>query len=108
MIILTESAKSQIQKIVNEQNEPNLHIRMYVQGGGCSGFQYGFEITDSKYEDDIEVMAQSTSLIVDPISMQYLEGITIDFKDDINGARFAIKNPQAATTCGCGSSFSPY
>jgi iron-sulfur cluster insertion protein len=80
---------------------------MYVQGGGCSGFQYGFEIVDTKEDDDWEIPTLSTYVLIDPISMQYLEGITVDYKDDINGARFSITNPQAASTCGCGSSFSP-
>jgi len=108
MINLTPSAQVQINKIIKAENDPNLKLRMYVQGGGCSGFQYGFEITDTKADDDWEVQAVSTVVLIDPISMQYLEGITVDFKDDINGARFAIQNPKAASTCGCGSSFSPY
>jgi len=108
MINLTESAIKQITEIIKQENDESLRLRMYVQGGGCAGFSYGFEIVDTKEDDDWEIPAVSTTLLVDPISMQYLEGITIDFKNDINGARFAIQNPKASSTCGCGSSFSPY
>jgi iron-sulfur cluster insertion protein len=108
MINLTPTAQVQIDKIIKSENDPNLKLRMYVQGGGCAGFSYGFEIVDTKADDDWEIPAVSTTVLIDPISMQYLEGITVDFKDDINGARFAIQNPKAASTCGCGSSFSPY
>ncbi len=108
MINLTPAAQIQIEKIIKLENDPNLHLRMFVQGGGCSGFSYGFEITQQRAEDDWEIPLDSTKILVDPISMQYLEGITLDFKDDINGARFSIQNPKAASTCGCGSSFSPY
>jgi iron-sulfur cluster insertion protein len=108
MINITPTAQAQINTIIKQENDPKLRLRMYVQGGGCSGFSYGFEITDEQAEDDWEIPVVSTSVLIDPISMQYLEGITVDFKDDINGARFAIQNPKAASTCGCGSSFSPY
>jgi iron-sulfur cluster insertion protein len=108
MINLTESAIKQINEIILQENDPKLKLRMYVQGGGCSGFSYGFELTDAQENDDWEIAADSTSVLIDPISMQYLEGITVDYKNDLEGARFAIKNPKAASTCGCGSSFSPY
>lgn len=108
MINLTPTAQVQISKIIKAENDPNLKLRMYVQGGGCSGFSYGFELTDEKNDDDWEFPALTTTVLVDPISMQYLEGITVDFKSDLNGERFAIQNPKAASTCGCGSSFSPY
>ena len=81
---------------------------MYVSGGGCSGFQYGFEVTNEKSDDDWEIPAMSRSVLVDVISMQYLENAVVDYKEDLNGSRFSISNPQAQTTCGCGSSFSPY
>ena len=81
---------------------------MFVAGGGCSGFSYGFELTKEKNEDDWEIPSLSTSVLVDAISMQYLENAVVDFKSDLEGARFSISNPQAQTTCGCGSSFSPY
>lgn len=108
MINLTESAIKQITEIIKQENDDNLRLRMYVQGGGCSGFSYGFELTDEQAEDDWIIPANLTSVLIDPISMQYLEGITVDFKNDLEGARFAIQNPKAASTCGCGSSFSPY
>ena len=108
MIILTESAISKIEEIISEQNNPKIKLRMYVEGGGCSGFSYGFAMEEDQQDDDWEISAASASVLIDPISAQYLEGITVDYKDDLNGARFAISNPQAATTCGCGSSFSPY
>jgi iron-sulfur cluster insertion protein len=108
MITITESAQQKIVDILAEEKEPGVHIRMYVAGGGCSGFQYGFELTKEKNEDDWEVPALSASVLVDAISMQYLENATVDFKSDLEGSRFSISNPQAQTTCGCGSSFSPY
>lgn len=108
MINLTESAIKQIIRIIETENDPKLKLRMYVQGGGCSGFSYGFELTDEQADDDWVIPAETTNVLIDPISMQYLEGITLDYKNDIEGARFSIKNPKAASTCGCGSSFSPY
>lgn len=108
MINLTESAQKQLVEIVKAEKDPNTRVRMYVAGGGCSGMQYGFELTTEKADDDWEIPAQTATLLVDAISMNYLEGITIDYKDDLEGARFSIQNPKAATTCGCGSSFSPY
>jgi iron-sulfur cluster insertion protein len=108
MITITEAAQKQLADIIASETNPNMHVRMYVSGGGCSGFQYGFEITDEKAEDDWEIPALSTTVLVDVISMQYLENAVVDFKDDLNGSRFNISNPQAQTTCGCGSSFSPY
>ena len=107
MINITTTAQAKINELIKNENDPNLRLRMYVQGGGCSGFSYGFEITEEKSDDDWEIPVISTSVLIDPISMQYLEGITVDYKDDITGARFAIQNPKAASTCGCGSSFSP-
>ena len=108
MITITESAQKQLAEIVSAENSPNTHVRMYVTGGGCSGFQYCFEITTEKAEDDWEIPALSSSVLVDVISMQYLENAVVDYKEDLNGSRFSISNPQAQTTCGCGSSFSPY
>lgn len=108
MITLTESAQNRIQEIVNEENDPAIKVRMFVAGGGCSGFQYGFDLTTEKNEDDLEISALSSSVLVDPISAQYLMGATVDYTDDLEGARFSINNPQASSTCGCGSSFSPY
>jgi iron-sulfur cluster insertion protein len=105
---ITETAAIRLQEILREDNIPNAKIRIYVEGGGCSGFQYGFSIEEDKQEDDFIFEEKNVQILVDPISFSYLEGITVDFKNDINGERFAILNPQAASTCGCGSSFSPY
>jgi iron-sulfur cluster insertion protein len=106
MITITEAAQAKIDSILKDENNPNLHIRMFVQGGGCSGFQYGFTMDEVKAEDDLEVSAGVRSVLVDPMSLQYLENATIDFKDELSGASFSIDNPQATSTCGCGSSFS--
>ena len=102
MIILTESAQKKIQDILAEENNPNMRLRAFVQGGGCAGFQYAFILDDQPNEDDFDI----NGMLVDAMSMQYLSGATIDWKDDIMGAQFTIDNPQATTTCGCGSSFS--
>jgi len=108
MITITESAQEKISEVLAEEQE-NSHLRMFIQGGGCSGFQYGFAVeTNDKSEDDFEIPAGSTSVLVDALSAQYLQGAVVDFIDDLNGARFAIDNPSAQTSCGCGSSFSPY
>jgi iron-sulfur cluster insertion protein len=102
MIIVTESAKSKISDILAEENNPKLKVRAFVQGGGCSGFQYGFTLDEEHSEDDFIV----DGILVDSMSMQYLTGATIDYKDEIHGSQFIIQNPNAVTTCGCGSSFS--
>lgn len=109
MITITESASKKILEILREESESDkTKIRVYVQGGGCSGFQYGFTFDEDINEDDFEVKIESTSLLVDAMSAQYLAGAEIDYVDDLNGSAFKIKNPNATTTCGCGSSFSPY
>lgn len=105
---ITESAINKLEQLLSQDDNTNAKIRIYVEGGGCSGFQYGFAIEDDKQEDDLVFEEKNIQILVDPISFTYLEGITVDFKNDINGERFAIQNPQAASTCGCGSSFSPY
>ena len=101
MITITESAKIKIADILLEDGSK--YVRAFVQGGGCSGMQYGFTIEDSLNEDDF----QFDNVVVDSMSMQYLTNATIDYKEDINGSQFSIKNPNAVTSCGCGSSFSP-
>ena len=105
MITLTESAVTKLQELFAEENNPKLLLRVFVQGGGCSGFQYGFTFDESQNEDDWPIEAP-VPVVVDSMSMQYLEGATVDYKDDIMGASFVINNPQAQSTCGCGSSFS--
>lgn len=105
MIILTEAAQEKIKEVLAEEDSKS-RLRMYVQGGGCAGFSYGFTIDDEQNEDDIEIPAGSSSVLVDSMSLQYLDGAVVDYKDDLDGSRFSISNPQASSTCGCGSSFS--
>jgi iron-sulfur cluster insertion protein len=107
MITITENASVRIADILAEENNTNIKLRMFVQGGGCSGMQYGFTMDDVQNEDDWEIPAGPTVVLVDSMSMQYLENATVDYIDDLQGSRFSIKNPMAQTTCGCGSSFSP-
>lgn len=105
MITITESAKTRITSILAEENNPALKVRAFVQGGGCSGFQYGFTLDENTDpDDDFEV----DGILVDSMSMQYMTGATIDYREDSMGASFVIDNPNAQTTCGCGSSFNPY
>ena len=106
MITITENAKTKIDEILREENDPNVFLRTFVQGGGCSGMEYGFTLDRDRNEDDFEFEIGDFKLIVDAMSMQYLQDSTIDYKDDIMGSSFSIQNPNAETTCGCGSSFS--
>ncbi len=107
MIEITERAKEKIVDLLTEENRPDVKLRTFVQGGGCSGFSYGFTFDEEQNEDDWEIpLNEKWKLVIDAMSMQYLEGATIDYKEDLNGSSFTIKNPQAQTTCGCGSSFS--
>jgi len=105
MITISPSAKVKIQDLLAEENDPNLSLRTFVQGGGCSGFSYGFTFDSEKNEDDFEVECGAWKLLVDSMSMQYLQGAEIDYKEELMGSSFTIKNPNAVTTCGCGSSF---
>jgi iron-sulfur cluster insertion protein len=105
---VTESAIAKLTEVIQEENDPALKLRIFVQGGGCSGMQYGFTFDDNVNEDDFQIPAGSLSVLVDTISMQYLSEAEIDYTEDIYGASFKITNPNAQTTCGCGSSFSPY
>jgi iron-sulfur cluster insertion protein len=107
MLTVTEAAQAKITDILAEENNPAIRLRMYVQGGGCSGMSYGFTLDEIMNEDDFEIPMESSSVLVDAMSMQYVSGATIDYKDDLSGSQFVIKNPKAETTCGCGSSFSP-
>lgn len=106
MIEITKSAQEKIQDLLLEENKPNLNLRTFVQGGGCSGFQYGFTFDDEQNEDDFGFPVGTFKVLVDAMSMQYMQGATIDYKEDLMGSSFAISNPNAQTTCGCGSSFS--
>lgn len=105
MITISESAKNKITELFLEENNPNLKLRTFVQGGGCSGFSYGFTFDEEQNEDDFEFPLSNWKILVDSMSMQYLEGAEIDYKDELYGSSFTIKNPNAVTTCGCGSSF---
>ena len=106
MIEITESAKNKIQDLLLEENDPTLKLRTFVQVGGCSGFQYGFTFDPEQNEDDFEFPIGDFKVLVDAMSMQYLQGAVIDYTEDLMGSNFAIRNPNATTTCGCGSSFS--
>jgi len=107
MITVSESAVIKIKDILAEENNPDLRLRVFVQGGGCSGMQYGFTLDDVQNEDDWNLDINGVKILVDSMSSGYLQGAEIDYKDDVMGASFTIKNPNAQTTCGCGSSFSP-
>ena len=107
MITLTDSATIKLKEIVAEEGNPALKLRVFVQGGGCSGMQYGFTFDEVANEDDWSLEFGGVPVLVDSMSGQYLQGATIDFKDDLMGAAFSISNPNAQTTCGCGSSFTP-
>ena len=105
-ISISEAAVGRVTQLLESRNNPGLMLRIYIQGGGCSGFQYGFQFDEEVQEDDIAVERSGIRLLVDMLSLQYLGGAEIDFKDDIMGSRFLVNNPNATTTCGCGSSFS--
>jgi iron-sulfur cluster insertion protein len=104
-IIFTDSAASRVSDLIAEEGNPDLMLRVYVQGGGCSGFQYGFTFDESVNEDDTEIQKNGVKVLIDAMSIQYLAGAEIDYKEDISGSQFVIRNPNATTTCGCGSSF---
>ncbi len=105
-LVFTDSAAAKVADLIAEEGNPDLKLRVFVQGGGCSGFQYGFTFDDAVNEDDTLFEKNGVTLLVDSMSFQYLVGAEIDYKEDINGSQFVIKNPNAQTTCGCGSSFS--
>jgi iron-sulfur cluster insertion protein len=105
MIEITDSAIAKISDILAEENNPNVKLRTFVQGGGCSGFSYGFTLDEEQNEDDFVVEKPGVYILIDSMSMQYLQGSVIDYKDELMGASFVINNPQAVSTCGCGSSF---
>jgi iron-sulfur cluster insertion protein len=105
-LVFTDSAVAKVADLIAEEGNPDLKLRVFVQGGGCSGFQYGFTFDEAVNEDDTLVTKDNVTLVIDSMSFQYLVGAEIDYKEDINGSQFVIKNPNATTTCGCGSSFS--
>ena len=107
MIELTDAAKTRIIDLLIDENNPQLKLRTFVQGGGCSGFSYGFTFDEEVNEDDFEFpVDEKFKVLIDAMSMQYLQGAEIDYKEEIHGSQFVIKNPNAQSTCGCGSSFS--
>lgn len=105
-VAFTDSAARKVQELILEEGDPGLMLRVYISGGGCSGFQYGFTFDENRAEDDIAVQNEGVTLLIDPLSFQYLMGAEVDYSETLQGAQFVIKNPNAATTCGCGSSFS--
>ena len=102
----TAAAAHKVRELIEEEKNPALKLRVYIQGGGCSGFQYGFAFEEEQAEDDLAVDRDGVTLLVDPLSLQYLMGADIDYTENLSGAQFVIRNPNAKTTCGCGSSFS--
>ncbi|VAW75572.1 Iron-sulfur cluster insertion protein ErpA [hydrothermal vent metagenome] len=102
----TDSAALKVKALIEEEGNPKLKLRVFVSGGGCSGFQYGFDFDEELSDGDTEVVNEGVSLLIDPMSYQYLVGATVDYIEDLQGARFLITNPNAKSTCGCGSSFS--
>ena len=106
LLVFTDSAARKVGELIREEGNPNLKLRVFVSGGGCSGFQYGFTFDENEEEGDTRIVNHDVCLLVDPMSIQYLTGAEIDYKEDLEGAQFVIRNPNATTTCGCGSSFS--
>ena len=106
MLEVTESARAKILDILAEENNPDLKLRIFVQGGGCSGFSYGFTLDETVNEDDFNLEFGQLQLLVDAMSQQYLQGAQVDYKEELMGSEFVIRNPNAVTTCGCGASFS--
>ncbi|MDB5972931.1 MAG: erpA [Hydrocarboniphaga sp.] len=105
-VVFTEAAARKVRELLDEEENPSQMLRVFVSGGGCSGFQYGFKFDEAAEEDDTSVETLGVTLVVDPMSLQYLVGAEIDYKETVEGAQFVIRNPNATTTCGCGSSFS--
>jgi iron-sulfur cluster insertion protein len=106
MITIQSTAVEKLQEILAEETDPNIKLRVFVQGGGCSGFSYGFTLDQTQNQDDFEFAQSGISVLVDSMSMQYLADAVIDYREDTMGSSFVINNPQAVSTCGCGSSFS--
>ncbi len=105
-IIFTDSAAEKVGALIVEEGNDNLKLRVYITGGGCSGFQYGFTFDEEIQEDDTQIKNGNVTVLIDSMSVQYLMGAEIDYKEDLSGSQFVIRNPNASTTCGCGSSFS--
>ncbi|MEW5823253.1 MAG: iron-sulfur cluster insertion protein ErpA [Pseudomonadota bacterium] len=105
-LIFTDSAANKVRQLIEEEGNPDLKLRVFISGGGCSGFQYGFTFEESEQDGDTRIDKAGVTLLVDPMSIQYLMGAEIDYTEGLEGAQFVIRNPNATTTCGCGSSFS--
>jgi iron-sulfur cluster insertion protein len=105
-LVFTDAAALKVRELLDEEPNPAQVLRVFITGGGCSGFQYGFKFDEQAEADDVTVENHGVRLVVDPMSMQYLDGAEIDYKESVEGAQFVIRNPNASTTCGCGSSFS--
>ena len=106
LLVFTDAAASKVKDLIEEEKNDSLKLRVFVSGGGCSGFQYGFTFDEKTQDGDTKIEKNGVTLLVDPMSFQYLSGAEIDYKEDLEGSQFVIKNPNATTTCGCGSSFS--
>ena len=104
-LVFTDNAANKVKSLIEEEGNPDLKLRVFVTGGGCSGFQYGFTFEESVSDDDTALNKAGVTLLVDPMSLQYLMGAEIDYQENVEGAQFVIKNPNATSTCGCGSSF---
>ncbi len=105
-LVFTDNAAAKVKQLIDEEGNFDLKLRVFVTGGGCSGFQYGFTFDEAVSDDDTSMQKNGVTLLIDPMSLQYLMGAEIDYKEDAEGAQFVIKNPNATSTCGCGSSFS--
>ena len=105
-LVFTDAAATKVKQLIDEEGNPELKLRVFVTGGGCSGFQYGFTFDEAAAEDDTSLQKGGVTLLIDPMSLQYLAGAQIDYQENVEGAQFVIKNPNATSTCGCGSSFS--
>ncbi len=105
-LVFTAAAAGKVRDLIEEENNHELKLRVYINGGGCSGFQYGFSFEESQADDDLAVVRDGVTLLIDPLSLQYLAGAEVDYRESLGGAQFVIRNPNAQTTCGCGSSFS--
>ena len=102
---VTDAAAAKVRELIAEEGNPALKLRVYISGGGCSGFQYGFSFDEERAEDDLAIERDGMTLVIDPLSLQYLMGAEVDYSESLSGAQFVIRNPNAKTTCGCGSSF---
>ena len=105
-VSVTPNAIAKVKALMAEEDQPGIKLRMFVQGGGCSGFQYGFTFEETANEDDWSFDFDGVTLLIDPMSSQYLQGAEVDYTESLQGSQFSIKNPNAQTSCGCGSSFS--